>query len=296
MTFDLDQLLREIDEEVRARRAAGDFPPGLERDLELLFARFAPATATSEDMGALIEAADRASLVDVDVPTASQTPGVSFVKRAERKALAWYFRYLAQQVTAYAGIVVQALRVLTRRVEALEDVTPRAVLLPTAADLGDSGGRAAAAVAGVGGRVLVAEAGDGALIRALGGVDAYGVEPRQQLADSAALGGLDVRADDVFDHLRAVERGALAAVVLAGIVDRESLGGKLRLLDLTLDALADDGRLVVIGRDPAAWGASDPVEADLSPGRPLHPETWAHLLRERGLDVSIDGFVVTGRR
>ena len=295
--IDFDRLLREIDDEVRARRAAGDFPPGLERDLDLLFARFAPATATSDDMGALIEAADRASLIDVDPPTESRTPGISLVKRGERKALGWFFRYLAQQVSAFAGILVQALRVLTRRVEALEDVTPRAVLVPTAADLGDAPPAVAAALAGVRGRILVAEAGDGALLHALTEFDAYGVEPRAPLADAAALAGLDVRADDVFDHLRAVERGALGAVVLAGAVDRESLGAKIRLLDLALDALADDGRVVVAGRDPATWGAANAVEADLSPGRPLQPDSWAHLLRERGLQVSTGtGFVVTARR
>ena len=32
-----------------------------------------------------------------------------------------------------------------------------------------------------------------------------------------------------------------------------------------------------------AWaGTVPPVVADLSPGRPLHPETWAHLLVEGG--------------
>jgi len=45
---DLQQVLREIDEEVDARRAAGDFPPGMERDLDLVFARFAPATTSGD--------------------------------------------------------------------------------------------------------------------------------------------------------------------------------------------------------------------------------------------------------
>jgi len=34
-TVDLDQVMGEIQEEVRRRRAAGDFPPSLERELDL---------------------------------------------------------------------------------------------------------------------------------------------------------------------------------------------------------------------------------------------------------------------
>ena len=34
--IDMQQLLREIDDEVAARRASGDFPPGMERDLDLI--------------------------------------------------------------------------------------------------------------------------------------------------------------------------------------------------------------------------------------------------------------------
>lgn len=35
---------------------------------------------------------------------------------------------------------------------------------------------------------------------------------------------------------------------------------------------------------PEAAVALDPVAADLSPGRPLHPVTWCHLLARFGLE------------
>jgi hypothetical protein len=41
--------------------------------------------------------------------------------------------------------------------------------------------------------------------------------------------------------------------------------------------------VVVLSSAPTAWARSlDPVVADLAPGRPLHPETWAHLLTTHG--------------
>ena len=40
--LDLDRLRREIDAEVRARRASGAYPPGFERELDAVFARYAP--------------------------------------------------------------------------------------------------------------------------------------------------------------------------------------------------------------------------------------------------------------
>ncbi len=39
-----------------------------------------------------------------------------------------------------------------------------------------------------------------------------------------------------------------------------------------------------VSRD--AWeGPTAPPEADLSPGRPLRPETWCHLLEEGGYEA-----------
>lgn len=287
---DLPRILREIDEEVRARRAAGDFPPGMERDLDLVFARFAPATVSGDDFGGLIEAADRTSFVDPDPPVESRLPAVSLLKKVERKLLGWFFRYVTQQVTAFAGVVVQALRLLGRRVDALEAATAAAdpTVLDAARRAGaaaDIGGLAAAVathLAGATGRVLVAEAGDGALLRDLAGVDAYGVEPRLELAESAALTGLDVRAGEVPDHLDAVEDGALGGVVLAGIVDRAPLGVQLAVLARVAAALAGGGRLAVVSSQPDLWGRANPVEADLAPGRPLHAATWVHLLEQHG--------------
>ena len=306
---DLQQVLREIDEEVRARRASGDFPPGMERDLDLVFARFAPAAVSGDDLDGLTEAAARASFIDPDPPTESRIPAVSLLKRVERKLLGWFFRYITQQVTAFGGVLVQALKLVGRRLEALEAATPGAnpALLDTgrrasaAADAGPLGEHVARHLGGVPGRVLVAEAGDGALLRSLAGLDAYGVEPRLDLVESAALSGLDVRADEALDHLRAVEDGALGGLALLGVTDRAPLGVQVALVERAAAALGDGSRIVLLGTDPSTWGAANPVEADLAPGRPLHAETWVHLLEQHGfLDATVtaagDRYAVTARR
>lgn len=293
MSIDHDSLLREIDEEVRSRRASGDFPPGLERELDLIFARFAPASTSGDDFEGVLQAADRASFINVDVPTASNLPVVGQVKRVLRKLMSWYLRYLAQQMSAFSTSAVAALRVLGRRVEALEasspaadprvrhegrhvgatvDLTPFLTVIEShVADVGDR-------------RVLVAEAGDGVALRRLvdAGVDAYGLDPAATVGPAAGA-GVDLRPDETLDHLRKVADGTLGGLVLCGAVDRLPLGAQLELADRASEVLADGGRLVIVTASPAAWMRGlDPVDADLAPGRPLHAATWEHLLVGRG--------------
>jgi hypothetical protein len=68
----------------------------------------------------------------------------------------------------------------------------------------------------------------------------------------------------------------------------------LHLADLVALKVAPGGTVIVISRDPASWQRTvSPLQVDLSPGRPLHAETWQHLLGERGL---VDIEVVEGPR
>jgi Methionine biosynthesis protein MetW len=289
---DMQRLTAEINAEVRRRRAAGDFPPGLERELDAMFARYAPAT-TGGDFDEVVEAAERTSFVHADVPTASNQPLLSYVKRGLRMIMAWYVRFLAQQVTAFAGAITRSVRLLGHRVDTLERVTVKAAERTLAEiterragpDLSPWTDIVSQALTGLEGRVLHAECGDGTLLTRLvaDGRDAYGVEPTERLAMAAAQAGLDVRADDALTHLRAVPDAALAGLVLSGAVDCLPLGSVLELADLAAAKLGAAGVLAVISVGPAAWARSlDPVLADLSPGRPLHPETWTHLLAARG--------------
>jgi hypothetical protein len=154
------------------------------------------------------------------------------------------------------------------------------------------------------GRVLHAECGDGALLVSLtaAGIDAYGVDPGTTASDRATQAALDVRRDDVLGHLGSVGDEALAGLVLSACVDRLSLAERRRLLRLAEQKLAPNATVVVIGTTPEAWARTvGPVAADLSPGRPLHAATWAHLISQvgfSGVEVTSagDGFAVTATK
>jgi hypothetical protein len=268
-----------------------------------MFARYAPAS-TGGDFKEVLERAERTSYVHADVPTLSNHPLLAVVKRVLRTVMAFYVRFLAQEVTAFAGAITRAVQLLGQRVDHLEQVTVIAAEQAltevqrrqpsgpssgrVALDLAPWSGWVSTRLATVTGRVLHAECGDGHLLEALGrlGLDAYGVEPDESLAMAAATSGVDVRADDAVAHLRMVPDGALGGLVLTGLIDRLPIGGVLEVADLAAAKLAPGGILVVLSSGPAAWQRSlDPVVADLAPGRPLHPETWEHLLAARGFDA-----------
>ena len=284
--IDLGRLQAEINEEVRHRRATGDFPPGLERELDAMFARYAPA-GTGDDFDDVLASAQTQSFIHADVPTSSRRAPFAIIKRALRMAMAWYVRFVAQQVTAFAGTITRAVALLARRVDALETLTvspaDRAV---ARRDLSPWADIVVTALAGIRGRVLLTECGDGALIRSMlsAGVDAYGVEPSEELTAEAAGAGLDVRTDTAIRHLRKVPDESLAAVVLS--VDTLPTGEVVAIAGRAVDALAPGGTLMVLSAGPLAWARSvDPVVADLSTGRPLHPATWRHILEGRRVTV-----------
>jgi len=290
--LDLSRIQADVNEEVRRRRASGDFPPGLERELDAVFARYAPA-GVGDDFDAVMASAETQSFVHADVPTESRVAPFAYVKRFVRKLTGWYARFLTQQVTAFNGAITRAVRLLGARVDDLEIVTVRAGERSLAEirghrgapDLSDWTALVVAAMTPAGGRVLHTECGSGATLTALGaaGVDAYGVEPAEALAVAASQAGLDVRCDDALTHLRALPEASLGGLILSGCIDDRALGELLEIVDRAAAVVAPGGRVVVLSEDPSAWARrTDPLVADLAPGRPLHPETWCHLLGERG--------------
>jgi len=108
------------------------------------------------------------------------------------------------------------------------------------------------------------------------------VEPDDDLALQAADRADDIRADEAIDHLRLLPSASLGGLVLTGCVERLPMGSQIELADLATARLAPGAPLVIVSTDPNAWRtARDPVEVDLSPGRPLSPETWEAVLRTR---------------
>lgn len=303
MSFDHDRLLAEIDEEVQRRRESGDIPADLERELDLVFARFAPVDALEADFEQVLTRAEQATFIDVIAPVESSRPVIPIFKKVVRKVVGWYMRYVAQQTTGFAHAITRAVRLLGERVDLLEQVSPLAGQQEarTMAAPSHAGAWASMVVerfTGVTGRVLHGDAADGAIVRALveAGVDAYGVSPGTTAgtAGTAAATDIELRDDEVTVHLRALPDGALAGLVLSDVVDSLPLGGQLQLADLAVSKVAPGGTVVVISRDPRSWGRGEPDWlVDLSPGRPLHAGTWVHVLTERGF---VDPAVVEGQR
>jgi hypothetical protein len=181
--------------------------------------------------------------------------------------------------------------------------------VPPTVDLAAWGWLVVPELAGAYGPVLHGECGTGSLLRLLSAPDrdTYGIDPRAtspaesprqgtsearpQGAPGSVLAGLDVRREEVTDHLRALGEGALGGLVLSGCVDRAGIAEQRELAHLAATRLAPGAKVVILGSSPAAWQrafSGDPaalVEADLAPGRPLHPETWAHLLTLAGLEI-----------
>ncbi|MGH9301128.1 MAG: hypothetical protein ACRD0I_12310 [Acidimicrobiales bacterium] len=291
----LTEVMDQIQAEVRKRRAAGDFPPSEERRLDRIFARFTPVGDTDGHFAEALKKADRSAYIDIEVPTASEKPGVSQLKRTLRRLMAWYLNYLVQQLVHFTSATMRVLHLMDervtelelevagRRAPALEDPDEAVV----ASDLSEWDDFVVDYMGGTSGRVLHAECGEGGILARLQGaaVDAYGVDSRARLLDAPARAGLDVRLEEPFDHIGAVADAGLSGLILSGFPDRMPLGAQRRLVTLARTKLARGGRFVLVGTCPRAWSQMvGEVGADLAPGHPLHGATWAHLLEAAGFE------------
>ncbi|HEX6476072.1 MAG TPA: hypothetical protein VF005_02265 [Acidimicrobiales bacterium] len=282
-------VLAEIGEDLRRRRMNGELLPSYERGLD---DAFAAQTTDGERgaFGAFLTVAERSSRVDTEVPVRSNIPGGQVAKGAIRRLTWWYLDYVADQLTRFGSATTRLVRILDERLSRLEDVTAAADAARCLAPPFDAGPWVevvGAATAGAPGPVLHADCADGGLLTALAtrGVAAYGVDTRDDLLDRAAVDGLDVRSEDPVRHLDGLADGSLGGAVLSGFVDLLVLPAHARLVERARSKLRPRGVLVVLGTSPEGWARTVPVPlADLSPGRPLHPETWQHLLAQGGFE------------
>ncbi len=293
----LDEVMAEIDAEVRRKRASGDLPAGLEAELDELFLEFSPVGLHGRArLRETLSLVDGSAYIDIAVPTESNKAVGSYIKRAIRKGLGWYMNFVVTQIVKFAWSVSRMFHVVVDHIEALEATveTHRSPDLPVevipVAQPGDSwwSGDAVEALREVTDRVVVGDCRDGALVGALitAGVDAYGVDPSDLVLEPALAGGLDVRAEGIIDHLGVVAPEALGGVVLTGSVQWLRPVERERLIDLVATRVAVDGVVVLHSMTPEGWaGTVTPVVRDLAPGRPLNAQTWEHLLASRGFVV-----------
>jgi len=282
---------------VRLRRASGDLPPRLERELDELFLAHSPIGVRGGDLGEALRQVDAATFIDPVVPVESERAAGSVVKKGMRSMLLWYVGWITHQMSQSASAVSRALHIvderlkeLERQVEAQRVPDASVVEFPTSAGPGAWWTETAvAAVAKAPGRVLHAACGDGWLVRRINeaGGDAYGVDPRSSLVDAVELGALDLRGEGLAEHLRAVAAAGLGGMVLSGVVEGLAGGERTHLLTAVGTTLAPGGTLVLHSVNRQAWDAADaPVEADLAAGHPLRAGTWRVLLERAGYSAT----------
>lgn len=292
--IDLQRVLLELDEEVKAKRASGEISAELERELDMTFARFAPAGALEGDFEQLIERAESQAFFDLLAPNESARPVVPHVKRVVQKTMRWYLRYVVEQVTGFAHTITKAVRQLGERVEGIEQLagspdsfdSVRALIDDEATDTWSE------AVLGqmkfAQGRVLHLGCGRGELVRALqgSGVDAYGVESVQDMVTVGMTEApvVDLRPDAPLEHLAKLAPSSLGGIVVSDVTNGMPAGARLKMLDRIAEILPKGAPIAIVATNPRAWesGVESVVAADLAPGRPFHAETWKFLLEQHG--------------
>jgi hypothetical protein len=107
--------------EVRRRRASGDLPPVLERQLDELFLEFSPVGLQGRArLRETLAPVDGAAYVDIAVPVASNKAIGTYVKRLIRKSLQWYLGFIVHQIVRFAWAVSRMLHLMVDHVEHLE--------------------------------------------------------------------------------------------------------------------------------------------------------------------------------
>jgi hypothetical protein len=199
---------------------------------------------TATGVAALLDEVDRRANIDVDAPLDSSRPVVPQLKGAVRKAAAFVARHLAAQTSVLVGGLSAATRELDHRVRRLEHDGHESVV---------------ARVPDVRPRVATV----------LGAVETRSPGTRRDAGTATELATLP-RAD-------------AAVVVGYRVLDVGPLPARLDALDHLVAAVMPGGWVAVVSIAPSAWsGIVDPVVRDLAGQGPLHPETWSHLLEERG--------------
>jgi len=298
-TIDLDQVRAEIAVEVRRRRLEGDFDAAKERELERLFHQYAPVQGRTGALGEALRGVDAAAYINPLVPVESNQPAGAVIKKSMRKAGLWYAEWLTGQMTRSVSSIARALHLID---DELTELRARMDLVavsgaPVIELEGRSGPEswwttaATAAVASIEGRVLVAACGDGWLVQGLlaSQVDAYGIDSRAGKIMEAETAGLDLRDEDLLEHLASVADDRLSGIILTGSTEALLPAQRRTLLDLLAVKLAPRSVVVLHSAHPDAMaGDALPAELDLAGGRPLRPMSWARLLEALGYSAMVE--------
>jgi hypothetical protein len=109
----------EVIQEIEAAARAVRDDASLDR-IRTATARLAAREIDPSDPRAALALAENQVDIDLEVPTASRLWGVAFVKRAIKRLVGWYLRYVGHQVTMAGRAMVRLGEALVDRTEALD--------------------------------------------------------------------------------------------------------------------------------------------------------------------------------
>ena len=211
----VQQVMAEIAEEVRLRRASGDLPPRLERELDELFLAHSPIGVRGGDLSEALRLVDAATFIDPVVPVESERAAGAVVKKGMRTMMLWYVGWVTHQMSQSASAVSRALHIvdghlkeLERRIEAQRSARRNRRRVPHVCGPRRRGGssprspRCPRHLDGCSTRPAVTAGWSGG--SSTPDVDAYGIDPRAPVVDAAELGALDLRDET---HHRTPARG-----------------------------------------------------------------------------------------
>jgi hypothetical protein len=118
--IDVTEVMAEIEEEVRLRRASGDLPVARERELDELFWAHSPLSGRGASLGDALAAVDRAIFVDPVVPIDSDRKAGAAVKKGMRSLSLWYVGWVTHQINQFAAATSRSLHIIEQRLSELE--------------------------------------------------------------------------------------------------------------------------------------------------------------------------------
>jgi hypothetical protein len=113
-------LADEIAAAAAARAAEPDFPAATVGRIRAAATRMAASEFRPDDLRHAALLLERQANLDLEVPTASRAPGVSLVKRAIKKLMIWYLRFLGHQISAFGQATARFGVTVANRVDAVD--------------------------------------------------------------------------------------------------------------------------------------------------------------------------------
>ena len=258
-------VLAEIKEEVRRRRAAGDYPRTL---LDRITATFQlPDERHDPELYAVV---DSVRPLHSDRPVIG--PAITFTKRTVRRLLAWYVQPIAHEQTEFNLALLRQVRDLEAVVA---DAAP--VWTPSGA-LATQRLRAAARARA---QALLDSGADLSRGVAIVGCDAA-------LRAELARRGVNASTAGVADEqswVASLARSPQSVLFLAGALGRVNPAESLRIVQLARGALAPYGVLVVDAPIATPSSPLDPGPIDITMRRWVAPESAMLLMELAGLET-----------